>query len=405
MQAVRWMTIYLIGVILAFGGDSLALAASAQQTEPALVIAITTAQAEVTVGAPMTWRVMLAPSAQQSLGPIELRPGDTRIWAWPDGFQTVETLTNTIVLDILAAPLVSGDLNPILEARYTAGGEPQTQLVVGHTSVQAEPVERRIQAGVVPRQGTVREGERLAVELWIRNDSPFALTQVQVYGSGTDLAWEEPPTPAEIESGKTYSQALCARVDGQHPRPQLSIEYAWTDVTGVSRAQTRYINAEDVALEESFIARVPNELLGIVVGVATGALVTIIPKWIEERRSRKHQQKINRQHVYGLLRLMALQSEYACDNGTFINLAPLEAVFEKEGLFAIAEEDELAQNMRDLWKKAERHNTGLDRPGAAQRTEELRRAAGELRNRLDVLGAAEWHKRPGWDAAVGDDVV
>lgn len=387
MRAVRWMVITTIGVMLSLANMPYVLAAPTQQAEPSLELTIATAQAEITVGAPITWRITLTPRGQLSIGHIELQPGDARIWAWPDGVQTIEALTGTVVLDVSAVPLVSGDLRPILEARYTVGEEVQTQVVIGDAPVHVEPVETRVEADVIARQGTVRQGDYLQVELWIRNGSPFTLTQVRMRGSGADLAWGAPTVLEDILPGETSRQVLTPTVEGQHPLPQLSIEYAWVDVAGTSYTQTLYVSGDPVALEENIIGRIPNGLLGVIVGVITGALATIIPKWIEEWRSRKRQKEANRQHVRGLLRLMALQSEHAADNGVETRLTPLETIFKEEGLFAIVEEDRLAQNVRDLWKTAERHNAGLSLPGGAQRSEELRKAVQELSKNLDRLGA------------------
>lgn len=389
MRIVRWMVALTVGVIFGFTNTFYVFAAPKQQDEPPLEIEITIAQTEVIVGAPMTWRVTLTPHGQQGIGHVELCPGDTRAWAWPDGNQTVEALSNTVVLDVSAVPLISGNLRPILEARYTVNEEMQVQLILGDTAVRVEPVETHIEANVITSQGTVRKGERLLVELWIRNGSPFTLTQVYVCGTGADLAWGAPTTMADIPPGETSRQVLPPTVKGQNPQPQLSIEYAWADVAGTSYTRTLYINGESVALEENIIGKIPNGVLGIIAGVITGALATIIPKWIEECRLRKRQKKINQVNVYGLLRLAALQSEHAADNGGKTNLALLEMVFKEEGLFAIVKEENLDQNVRELWKTAERHNTGLSLPGGAQRSEELRKTAQELSGKLDALRAAE----------------
>jgi hypothetical protein len=53
----------------------------------------------------------------------------------------------------------------------------------------------------------------------------------------------------------------------------------------------------------------------------------------------------------------------------------------------MAEKKRLAQCVRDLWKAAERHNNGLEQPGGAQRTGELRKAEEELKKKLDLLKA------------------
>ena len=89
----------------------------------------------------------------------------------------------------------------------------------------------------------------------------------------------------------------------------------------------------------------------------------------------------------GLLRLTILQSEHAANNGIEVNLTPLETIFKEEGLFTIVEKDGLAQDIRDLWKKAERHNMGLSLPGGTQRMSELKESAGKLKTKLDRVSS------------------
>ena len=383
MQKIRWILTTVVGVALSLMWTFYVVSATEAQTEPPLDIEIIVAQTEVVLGAPMTWRIILTPCAQVSIDSLELRPGDARTWAWPDGFQAVGGLTNTVVLDVAAVPLVSGDLHPILEAHYIAGGEMQTQLVMGGTPVHVESVEKLVEAGVIARRGTVRKGDRLPVELWIRNGSPFTLTQVQLDSSSADLPWELQAVLADIPPHKTVRRVLAFIVGGQHPQPRLSVDYAWTDATGSTHSQTMHISGEPVAIEESLIGRIPNEVFGIIVGLTAGVLSTFFTGLIGDWLSRVLQKKVNRRHVQGLLRLMILQSEHAASNGVDVNLAPLETVFKEEGLFTVLERDKLAQHVRDLWRKAERHNSGLNQPGGAQRTEELCEAAQALREKLD----------------------
>jgi hypothetical protein len=389
MPAICWMTVIAICTVLNLANTSHTLAASTQQTKPPLEITIAATQAEATTGAPMTWHVTLTPRVQQSVGSIELRSGDAQAWAWLDNALTIETLTSTRVLNVSAIPLVNGDLKPILEAHYTVGEEKHEQLIVGDVPVHVELVEARVEVGVIVIQRTAREGGCLPVELWIRNGSPFTLTQVLVSGNGADLTWEAPIALEDILPGQNPRQVFTPTVEGQHPQPQLSIKYAWTDVVGIPYSQTLYVSGDLVALEENIVGKVPNELLGIIVGVITGALATLIPKWIEERRSQKRQKEINRENVYGLLRLAVLQSEHAADNGVETSLVLLETIFKEEGLFAIVKEDKLAHNVHDLWKMAERHNTGLSLPGGAQRSKELYEAAQKLIEKLDTLEATK----------------
>ena len=388
--------VIVISVMFSFAKVFCVLAAPAQQVEPPLEIELTTTQMEGIVGAPITWRVTLTPHGQQRISSIELRPGDARTWDWLDGVRSFRALTGTVALDVSAIPLVSGDLRPILEARYIIGEEVQTQLIVNDTFVHVEPIETRIEAGIIARQGTVRKEDRLPVELWIRNRSPFTLTQVQAHGNGADLAWEAPIAPVDIPSGETFRQMLTPTIKGQHPQPQMRIEYAWTDATGAAHPQSMNVSGKAIVFAKTTIEDPWRTIISMIIGVLTGSLASLIPASIQEHRSRKRQKEINRQHVHGLLHLMILQSKYAADNGVKIDLTPLETIFKEEGLFAIIKEDGLDQDVRDLWKKAERHNMGLSLPGGTQRMHELKESAGDLKIKLDrVTSGKSRHQNDG----------
>jgi hypothetical protein len=378
MRVAHWTTILVISVTLSLGPYSV-FAAPILQDELPLDITIITAQTEVIVGAPMTWRVTLLPLEGQSIGPIELQPGDTRSWVWLDGIQTIEALTHTLVLNVLAVPLTSGQLTPILEARHRLGKETQTQLVIAEASVNVEPAETRVEASLIALQGTARKNIALPVELSIHNRSPFTLIQVQVQGNGADLTWDTPVVLRDIQPNNVVHQVLAPTVEGQHPQPQLRIDYTWIDTVGASHTHTLYVSGEAVVLKET----IPKEFWALLIAVLSGSLVALIPGGIIGWLSRRRQKGVNRTHVRGLLRLMTLQSEHAADNGVTVKLEPLETIFKEEGLFSIVEEDKLAKYARDLWKAAERHNTGLSQPGGVQRSEDLRNAAAELRKKLD----------------------
>ena len=376
----RMMVITAI-MALSFTEAFCVLAAPAQQVEPPLEIEITTIQMKDIVGDPITWRVTLTPHGQQRINSIELRPGDARTWDWLDGVRSFKALTGTIALDVSAIPLVSGDLRPILEARYTVGEEVQTQLIVNDTFVHVEPIETCIEAGIIAKQGTVRKEDRLPVELWVRNRSPFTLTQVQAHGNGADLAWEDPTAPVDIPPGETFRQVLTSTVTGRHPQPQLSIEYAWVDATRAIHAQSMNISGKDLLFAKTTI----EDPWRTIISMLAGSVISLIPALIQEYRSRKHQKETNRQHVHGLLRLMILQSKYAADNVAKIDLAPLETIFKEEGLFAIIKEDGLDQGVHNLWEKAERHNMGLSLHGGTQRIHELKESVGDLKIKLNQV--------------------
>jgi hypothetical protein len=376
--------IALVSTSLVFASSFSSLAISTRQTEPTLEVKITIAQTQATVGAPMTWLVTLTPLGKE-LHSVELQSGDTQVWQWINGPVVVGILTDTAVMDVSAVPLVSGDLTPILKVHYTVGKEPQTHLVEGSSPLEVRPVETYVEAGILAQKGTARKGEPLSMEVWIRNSSPFTLAGVQMYGAGTDLGWDVLPDAFDVPPTMTLNKKVAPKVTGQHPQPQLRIEYEWTDAAGNDHKRMLYVGGEPVALEEgvieSILGRIPNEVFGIIIGLIAGALTGFVGNWV----SRILQRRTNWQHLQGLLRMMILQAEQASNSGVPLDLAPLKTVFENEGLFTMAEKKRLAQCVRDLWKAAERHNNGLGQPGGAQRTGELRKAEEELEKKLDLL--------------------
>lgn len=386
MRTVRWIMIALVSTSLVFASSFSSLAISALRTEPALEVKITTAQTQATVGAPMTWLVTLTP-LRKELHALELQSGDTQAWQWINGPVIVGILTDTIVIDVSAVPLASGDLTPILKVHYYVDEEPQAYLVEGSSPLEVRPVETYVEAGILAQKRTARKGEPLSMEVWIRNNSPFTLTVVQMRGIGADLAWDTLPGPFDIPPATTFAEEVAPKVTGQHPQPQLYIEYEWTDSTGNADKQTLYIRGEPLVLEEgvieSILGRIPNEVFGIIVGLIAGALTGFVGNWV----SRMLQRRTNWQHLHGLLEMMILQAEHAANSGVPLDLTPLKTVFENEELFTMAEKKRLAQCVRDLWRAAERHNNGLGQPGGAQRTGELRKAEEELGKKLDLLKA------------------
>jgi hypothetical protein len=377
------MAAAVISLLVCFGKYPLARAAI---QEPPLEVEIVTAQTAGITGAPLTWRVTLRPQVQQPIRDIALQSGDPRAWVWAEDIPPISVLTRTLVLTVSAVPLIKGDLNPMLELRYNVAGESHTQLVVGYPSLQIEPVETQIEAGVVAGRGAVHKGEDLPVEIWIRNGSPFALAQVLVRGIGADLEWMDLTMPIEIQPGITYSQTLHTIVSGQNPCPRLVVQYTWADATA-THSQTLYVSGEPVALETTIIGRIPNELLTAIVGLIVGVLSSFLIGLVGDSLSRTLRKAVDRRHVHGLLRMMVIQAQYAANHGTPVELDPLQTIFQNEGLFTIVEERKLSHYVRDLWEKALYHTNGLNQPGGAQRTKQLFSSAQELEDNLSSLNA------------------
>jgi hypothetical protein len=168
----------------------------------------------------------------------------------------------------------------------------------------------------------------------------------------------------------------------------VNIEYSWIDVTGASQTRSIYVSGDPVAYDEGMFGRIPSQIWSVILGVITGALIAIIPALIDKRR----QKQMNRQHVRGLLYLMAMQSEHSVRNGIRADPKPLETIFETERLSTIVQEEGVAQEVHNLWRAIQNHNTGLNSPGGARRSTELREAAEALTARLN---RGSWIRRLG----------
>ncbi len=293
--------------------------------------------------------------------------------------------TNTQVLTITAIPLVNGDLTPILEAHYVVDGVAQTQLVVGDAAVHVETVEMYVDAGVIVEQGTVQEEDRLSVQVWIRNRSPFTLMLVDVRGNGADLAWEDSISSSTIAASDMFNGVLTATVTGPHPRPQLSTWYTWTDKSGTIYTRTLHLEGKEVAITDDILDRIPDELFGMIVGLIAGVLSTFLGGWVKDYLAQMSQKRVNQQHVQGLLEMVTRNSEYAANSGEKVALEPLDTIFQEEGLFTVLQKYKLNTDVYNLWSTAKRHNDGLNAPGGAQRAQSLAESAKKVRILLQTM--------------------
>lgn len=353
---------------------------AASSSKPPLEITLIVPQAGGTVGVPQTWRIILTPRSSTKIRYLELQSGDPQIWAWPVDIQPLANLTDTLVLNIPAIPLIGGDLTPMVEARYVIdGGGVQTQVISMATPIHVASIETQVETGLITIRGTAKESEPLAVEFWLHNHSPITLTQVRVQGVGTDLTWSELITMTNIASGQNFRQIYTPIVTGQHPQPHLVLDYSWIDVLGTSRHHTTFLSGESVPLAENWLSGIPNELFSLTFGVLLGTAVSFLPKLIFHF----YQKHVNRQHLRMLLIFLISQAEQAAAKSTPIALERLETIFKEQS--ALIAEDGLTQLLCDLWQFAERHNGGLDRPGGAQRSAELVQVIRKLRQKLAGL--------------------
>ena len=389
MRGRRWMVVLLLVLMGALGLAGAPLRGASAQVEPPVGVRLDLTRTSGVIGAPMTWRVSIAPPAEGQLRLLSVRSGDGQAWTLLDGIVPTDALTGTAALNVRAVPLQAGELRPAVEVDYELDGDPRTALQFGSESVRVATVEERVAADVVAEQGSVRKREDLSVRVDLHNRSPFTLTEVRLSGIGADLEWADAPHPFSLPPGDSYRERLVATVTDEQPVPRLELTYRWVDALGQEHTATRLIEGERVTFVQGWFRRIPGEIISAFVGVVAGALVTLIPSIVNDFRQRKRQYCIDRNHTLGLLRLMVLQAHHATESGGEIDLEPLETVFTKERLYSVAVKEGVDEVARRLWRKAQDYNRSLNRPGGADRSRELGDAAEALKEALDGLREGE----------------
>lgn len=356
---------------------------------PDLQVTLVTAPGEAVVGAPITWRLTASPGESQIGGPVMIESGDERAWAWPDGPQTIPVLTTTEILELIAVPLVSGHLTPVVEVYYTVGGQARRQLVTAGSAIQVLPVDSLIRGDMAALQDTVAPGASLPVEFWIDNGSPFTLT-VRATGAGSDLKWK-PWSGKEVAPGATMTGVISATVEGDHPLAQINVEVAWTDAMQDPYTSTIHLSGTDIALAEGLLSRIPAELVIGLTGVLTGLLSAILLRLFEECLKARSEKKQNRRRVYSLLESMATQAKYAADSRLSVDLTPIMLIYQEKGLFATAIKAGLKKNVEQVLVAGQWHNSS---PSHLERAQKLRQAGDALQKQLEQI-ATGWFGKAG----------
>jgi hypothetical protein len=210
----------------------------------------------------------------------------------------------------------------------------------------------------------------------VRNSSPFTLTGVTLHGMGADLQWEALPSVAKLPPPAAVTLPVTATVKGEHPQPIMMVTYGWQDDAARSRAGRLLVRGQALSVAEIW----PHWLepvrpyVGTVLGFLLGLAASLVTQYVGERRKERQQQRKDQQHVRGLLELCVLETRHAAETTRPVPLEPIEAVYLGErGLYAVAQQLGVHQQMAGLYSEATAYNAGLANPvGASQRLERLK---------------------------------
>lgn len=388
MRLPHWFTKLVTITIVCVWGIKTANAAGGMQTIPDLEIAIAMAQSEAVGGDLVWWQVSLTNASETTLTQVEIQPTG-HAWFWPDGAQTIDALLgrDSIVVEIPAVPLKTGEVWPTLKVSYVVEKAHHSILATADHFVRITPVSASVEAEVVPRRATVRLDQPLPLEVCITNRSPFTLTNVSLRGMGADVEWGEATDVGDLPPNATFSIPLTPTVQGESPQAILALEYHWSDATGKSLRERKVLWGDPLEfnMEEPFLSQVsPNVVLAMI-----GALLGLGTWSVKSLYERQQRRLVNSERVRGMLHMITVEAKHGAEEGIQVSLDPLQQLFNEEDLYATLKQldknlkrGNLVRCVQELWEAAHRHNVGIEHPGGAVRTTDLRDKAEILANRL-----------------------
>jgi hypothetical protein len=389
MQLLHWLTTLVTITVFCVWGTKTANAVSGMQTVPDLEIVITTAQSEAVEGVLVWWQVSLTNVSETTLTQVEIQPtGQT--WFWPDGTQTIDSLLeqDSIVFEIRAVPLKSGEVCPTLKVLYVVGEAHRSTSATADHPVNIIPPSALVEAEVVPRQATARLDQPLPMEVCIINRSPFTLTNVSLQGMGADMEWGEATDVGDLPPNETSSTPLTPTIRGESPQAILALEYHWSDAKGKGLGEKTILRGDLLDVEKTFLSQVsPSAVLAIIgalLGLGTWSVKSLYGCW--QRRL------VNRERVWGMLHMIAVEAKHGAEEGVRVSLDSLQQLFNEENLYTALKQldrslkhKDLVLCVQEIWEAAYRHNTGIEHPGGAARTADLRGKADLLAGHLEEV--------------------
>jgi hypothetical protein len=220
---MRWyIALYLFVLSLAAGLSHHTIISQprlAYSDIPALDMRLYAESSLAVVGAAINWRIEITPLTDQEVLSLHFIPGNTEHWQWLDLGSPPALITTTTVLTLTAVPLASGELTPLLEARYLLDRISHSQLVSGNEAVSVETVDSYLQVRLISQSRKITSNKKTAFDLQIYNGSPFLMKQVVIEGKGLDLEWGPISPLMDLKPGDSIGVTLKAKANSSNPQP------------------------------------------------------------------------------------------------------------------------------------------------------------------------------------------
>jgi hypothetical protein len=340
-----------------------------------LNIELTVSQNTSHEGMYMLWQLTLTPTSEQVTN-INIESGNDQIWLVEPVNRTA--LSESENFQIKATPIISGDLIPSLQVKYKFKGKDFSMFVIASSTIKIIPIESQLEMRLYPEKSTYSSGSEINLTLWIRNSSPQPLTLLKVNGLGNDINWANSKTSGIISPGDVEQFPLMAKITGDNPIPRAYVILSWQDSAGQIRNISYHVEGVPIHISESLFSRIPAEVFGLMIGLIAGALSLIV----QDRLSRGLKKSALKNQVKGILQMLTWKAEHATQTSLQVDLRMIETLLENEEMYLILKEFEIVDEIKELWRRAEEHNTGLSSQGGSQRSENLRLSVQQLLKKM-----------------------
>jgi hypothetical protein len=378
---IQYSQALLLVFTLAFAGWTHSLKSLQAEQVPA-EFELQVVPADIALGSATGINLLVKPQAV--LTDFQVSIADPDVWVWKKPFDLQKTISTARLLNASIVPERLGEQTPAIFVDFMANGQPFHEYVQVASALEIKNVSDFISFKIASKSGTVAKNDEVNFRLTISNSSPFQIiiSDKDIHGYGIDLDWT-PPTAGnatgmvKIDPGNTELE-LKAKVTGEHPHPQLSVDYSWIDASGSRRTGSQPVTGDEISLAagSNWISNIPETTWGIIIGVFAGLLGSLVTDFAIRIKALG----ANRRQVAGMINLVTLELGLGADRGTAVDMGFSEELLKKEEFYHVIKHFDLLEDVKDVWKTATKFNQGLNSPGNIQREKDLKKAAEQLKN-------------------------
>jgi len=356
---------------------------AASLSEPEMHLALF--QETAIAGARTLWHLTLEPIDSQPIEALVIQSIDGTLWrqAQPLASPTVITQSKTLVVPMV--PVRSGKLTPALRVSYRVGGDQAEVMIQAETAVDVHPVSDYVEVKLLSEQQNVRVGDVMHLTVWVRNRTPFTLSDGKMIPLVSGLDWQPRDDPLTLGPHETIRLPLTATVETSEPHLHFEFAYRWSDDLGNTRQEVGRVQGPLLETEPRFWMRIPTELLAIFLGVIASVLTTGGASIAEILIERKMQKNVKRRRALGLLNLILTKAAHSVRHGETLDLEFLEMLLKEEALYAVLGRYRLVDDVQRLWRAGELHNRNLTTPEGLHRATDLEDCLRTLKDRIRPL--------------------